>query len=175
MTWPDWAPELAVAGVIIAVVLAVHASWTAGRLDRLHRRVDNAWNALDGALVRRAAAARALAAQVGDQALDDAARRALEAPTNDVDARSVLESELTRALRRALAEAVRTGSTAADDVLVAAQRVAIARSIHAAAVTDTRAVRLKRWPRALRLAGHRQLPRHVDFDDVLDLDPARSG
>jgi hypothetical protein len=48
---------LAVAAVVL---LAVYVSWTAGRLDRMHARVDASWAALDAQLVRRAAAARAL-------------------------------------------------------------------------------------------------------------------
>ena len=42
------------------LLVAVYISWTAGRLDRLHARVDAAWAGLDAALVRRAAAARAV-------------------------------------------------------------------------------------------------------------------
>ena len=42
-------------------LLILYVTWTAGRLDRLHARVDAAAAALDAALVRRAAAARAVA------------------------------------------------------------------------------------------------------------------
>ncbi|CAA9348579.1 MAG: FIG019327: membrane domain, partial [uncultured Frankineae bacterium] len=49
-------------GVVLFVLAVLYVSWTAGRLDRLHARVDAAWAALDAALVRRAAAARAVAA-----------------------------------------------------------------------------------------------------------------
>ncbi|MCW2667162.1 MAG: hypothetical protein JWN57_2124, partial [Frankiales bacterium] len=52
---------LAVLTVALVVVLALYVTWTAGRLDRLHARVDAAWAALDAQLVRRAAAARAVA------------------------------------------------------------------------------------------------------------------
>ena len=59
MTW------LAVAiGVLIAATLLVANSiyHTAHRLDRLHVRYDLSWQALDGALARRAVVARAVAA-----------------------------------------------------------------------------------------------------------------
>ena len=46
--------------LLVVALLTVYATWTAGRLDRLHARVDAAWSALDAALVRRAAAARAV-------------------------------------------------------------------------------------------------------------------
>ena len=69
-----------VAAVAVAL-LAVYVSWTAGRLDRLHARVDASWAALDAQLVRRAAAARAVATHLVDPraggALGVAARAAL--------------------------------------------------------------------------------------------------
>ena len=43
--------ELAVL-VLVLVLSGVYVSWTAGRLDRLHARVDAAWAALDAALGR---------------------------------------------------------------------------------------------------------------------------
>ena len=49
--------------VLVVVILAV-GGWalqTANRLDRLHVRYDLSWQALDGALARRAVVARAVA------------------------------------------------------------------------------------------------------------------
>ena len=48
----------------VAFLLGFYVTWTAGRLDRLHARVDASWAALDAQLVRRAAAARAVAAHL---------------------------------------------------------------------------------------------------------------
>jgi hypothetical protein len=45
--------------------------------------------------------------------------------------------------------------------------VGFARSFHNSAVSDTRALRRKRYPRALRLAGHRVMPQHFDIDDTV--------
>ena len=62
MTWQALA-VLLVIGVLAALVAAV-ASWairTAHRLDRLNVRYDLSWQALDGALARRAVVARAVA------------------------------------------------------------------------------------------------------------------
>ena len=42
----------------------------------------------------------------------------------------------------------------------------LARAFHNAAVRDTRAVRLRRLPRALHLAGHRALPQYFEIDDT---------
>ncbi|MCA2336034.1 exopolyphosphatase, partial [Mycobacterium avium] len=57
MTW------LMVGIAILVAVLAAVGVWayrTANRLDRLHVRYDLSWQALDGALARRAVVARAV-------------------------------------------------------------------------------------------------------------------
>ncbi|MBC7373225.1 MAG: hypothetical protein H7323_04470 [Frankiales bacterium] len=154
-----------VVSIVLVVLVVLYVSWTAGRLDRLHARVDAAAAALDAALVRRAAAARAVAGRLPPgpdrQALSAAADAALEAgPVN----REGVESDLSRALRSAVPQ------LAPDPVLAelatAASRVGLARSFHNAAVQDTRAIRLRRLPRALRLAGHRELPGFFEIDDM---------
>ena len=151
--------------VALVALLVLYVSWTAGRLDRLHARVDAAAAALDAALVRRAAAARAVAAQLpaGSEAalLDEAARAALEAgPVG----REGVEHDLTKALRAAVPLLARPHPALAE-LETAASRVGLARSFHNAAVRDTRVVRLRRLPRALRLAGHRALPEFFEIDD----------
>lgn len=153
----------------VVVLLVVYVTWTAGRLDRLHARVDAAWAALDAQLVRRAAAARAVAAHLDDEvaaaALDQAAHVSLEAA---VDGREQVENDLSRALKAALPLLVHdaAGEAALAELETAATRVGLARSFHNAAVKDTRAVRLRRMPRALRLAGHRELPQYFEIDDT---------
>ena len=153
----------------IAFLLAFYVTWTAGRLDRLHARVDAAWAALDAQLVRRAAAARAvaahLAAAVAADALEQAATAALE---GTADGREMLENDLSRALKAALPLLVHdaAGETALAELETAATRVGLARSFHNAAVKDTRVIRLRRLPRALRLAGNRALPEYFEIDDT---------
>ena len=68
------------AGILAVVLMCVYVSWRAGRLDRLHHRVDAARTALDLALVRRSSSAYELASSgLLDPAtsllLADAARR----------------------------------------------------------------------------------------------------
>src|SRR6516164_4301166 len=90
--------------VVLAVVLwAVYVAWRAGRLDRLHNRVEAARTALDLAMVRRSSVAYELASSgLLDPAtsllLADAVSRAKEA---DPAERDLAESDLTRALRAA--------------------------------------------------------------------------
>ena len=153
----------------IAFLLGFYLSWTAGRLDRLHARVDAAWAALDAQLVRRAAAARAVAAHLDDpvaaHALDVAATAALE---GTADGREMLENDLSRALKAALPMLVHdaSGEAALAELETAATRVGLARSFHNAAVKDTRALRFRRVPRALRLAGRRAMPQYFEIDDT---------
>ncbi|MGH3967697.1 MAG: exopolyphosphatase, partial [Mycobacterium sp.] len=50
--------------VVVVALVALAAGWayrTAHRLDRLHVRYDLSWQALDGALARRAVVVRAIA------------------------------------------------------------------------------------------------------------------
>lgn len=158
---------------LVLILLGVYTSWTAGRLDRLHARVDAAWAGLDAALVRRAAAAAVVARRLPDcppsQALDRAAAAALEGgPVN----REAVENALMSALRGALTVAAddQLSRQARAELASAMNRVAFARSFHNSAVSDTRAQRRKRFPRAFRLAGHRAMPAHFDIDDTVLLD-----
>ena len=159
-----------VAYIVGAVVLlASYVTWTAGRLDRMHARVDAAWAALDAQLVRRAAAARALLPLLPDGpeavALEAAASASLDAGE---EGREAVENDLSRALRAAtplLPEGPEADHMKAE-LDTAASRVGLARSFHNSAVNDTRALRGRRLPRALRLAGHRAMPAFFDVDDT---------
>ena len=169
--------------VAVVVAVAVHLSWTAGRIDRLHARVEAARNALDAQLVRRAAAARALAthctsrgllAEEGD-ALLAAAAGALHAPPAS---REAAENDLSRALRRALAALPDAAAADAelggllDEVEVAVTRVGLARTFHNEAVRDTRSLRGRRVPRLFQLAGHAPMPEYFEIDDTSVPGPA---
>ncbi len=151
--------------VTLVVLLASYVTWTAGRLDRQHARVDAAWAALDAQLVRRAAAARALVPLLppGEPAsrLEAAAHDAIEA--GDVG-REAVENDLTRVLRASLAAV--PGGEAVDELAAASTRVGLARSFYGSAVRDTRSLRFKRLVRALRLAGHRRMPEFFEIDDT---------
>jgi hypothetical protein len=160
-------------GILLVVLLAVYASWTAGRLDRMHARVDASWAALDAQLVRRAAAARALVPLLPPRLaaeLDAVAHEALEAGEQG---RESVENDLSRALRAALP--VLPAGVDLRELDSAVTRVGLARSFHNAAVKDTRALRRRRMPRALRLAGHRRLPQYFEIDDTSLIDVRAPG
>jgi len=164
--------------LLIAVVLCligVYLSWTAGRLDRLHTRIDATKAALDAQLLRRASVAQELATSgVLDPAasivLYEAAHAARQA---EEDQREVAESELSQALRAVFeapeqVEAVRGapgGEEAVHELAEAARRVPMARRFHNDAVRAARALRRHRKVRWFRLAGHAPFPLAVEMDD----------
>jgi hypothetical protein len=151
--------------VVVALVLSgVYLSWTAGRLDRMHARVDAAWAALDAQLARRAAAARDLAHCLPGPAgarLATAAQASLDAGEAD---REAVENDLSRALRAALPDL--PPDTDLAELTAATSRVRLARTVHNTAVTDTLALRRRRLPRLFRLAGRRTLPSYFEIDDT---------
>src|SRR6266852_7790669 len=86
--------------IALAVLVGVYVSWRAGRLDRLHARVETARAALDAALLRRSSVALELASS---GLLDPAASLLLADLAHDArsaqSGRELAESDLTRALR----------------------------------------------------------------------------
>ena len=161
-----------VVSFLAAFLLAAYVTWTAARLDRLHDRCAAARASLDAQLVRRAAAASALARDhagvLGERAdlLRAAAHAALDAGD---DGRELAETDLTRELRHLPWSAV---EPVLADVGAASGRVTLSRHIYNDAVRDTLALRRRRFPRALRLSAGRPWPRYFDIDDT---PPGRSG
>lgn len=172
--------------VALVVLGASYLTWTAGRIDRLHVRVEAARAALDAQLVRRAAAAQELArhalaagslsAEVA-AALQRAAASALGTAGSEREAAEDL-------LSLALSDAVHVSAPADDETarLVgsldsAAARVGFARQFYNEAVRDTRNLRARRIPRLVRLAGRAPLPEYFELRDapVLVRRPARGG
>ena len=162
--------------VALAILVGVYVSWRAGRLDRLHARVEAARAALDAALVRRSSVALELAAC---GLLDPATSLLLAGAAHD--ARSAgepterAESDLTRALRAALGQPGFRAALAArgrgDELLAeleaAAHQVFLARKFYNDAVAVTRSARRRWLVRLLRLAGGAPLPDFFEIDDSL--------
>ncbi|MBO0653477.1 hypothetical protein J1792_11985 [Streptomyces triculaminicus] len=157
------------------VVIGVYLSWTAGRLDRLHSRIDAARAALDAQLLRRASVAQELGtAGVLDPAasmvLYQAAHAARQA---EEEHREVAESELSQALRAVFAEAQQAdvvrgapgGEESLEELTQAVRRVPMARRFHNDAVRAARALRRHRKVRWFRLAGHAPFPMAFEMDD----------
>ncbi|OBG57047.1 MULTISPECIES: NUDIX domain-containing protein [unclassified Mycobacterium] len=160
MTW------LAVAVAVLVGLLAVLGAWayqTANRLDRLHVRYDLSWQALDGALARRAVVARAVAidayggASEGRRlaALADAAEAA---PRQERESR---ENELSAAL--AIVDPASLPAGLIAELADAEARVLLARRFHNDAVRDTLALRERFLVRTLRLGGTAALPSYFEI------------
>lgn len=156
-------------------VIGVYLSWTAGRLDRLHSRMDAARAALDAQLVRRASVVLEVATSgVLDPAsslvLYESAHAARQA---EEEHREVAESELSQALRAVFADADQVevlkaapgGAEATEDLAAAVRRVPMARRFHNDAVRAARALRRHRKVRWFRLAGHAAFPLAFEMDD----------
>lgn len=150
--------------VALVVVVASYVTWTQGRVDRLHARAASASRALDGQLVRRAAATAVLAEAVsaGDPGGPDlyaAARAALDAREDD---REAAENDLTRMLRKQQLDPQEPADAA---VVAASRRVALARQVHTDLVRDALAVRGRPLVRLLRMTRRHPRPAYFDIDD----------
>ncbi len=144
--------------VAVVVLVATYLTWLAGRVDRLHARAAAADAALDAHLVRRAAAAVALAEAAQLPALMYAARIALGGTDTD---REVAENDLTHQLRTIVA-----GDDPVFAAVVAAnRRVAIARQVHSDVVRDALRVRRRVAVRLLGMARGHPAPAYFDIDD----------
>ncbi|MEU3915926.1 MULTISPECIES: hypothetical protein [unclassified Streptomyces] len=156
-------------------VVGVYLSWTAGRLDRLHTRMDAARAALDAQLVRRASVVLEVATSgaldpASSLVLYEAAHAARQA---EEEHREVAESELSQALRAVFADADQVevlksapgGVEAAEQLAAAVRRVPMARRFLNDAVRAARALRRHRKVRWFRLAGHAPFPLAFEMDD----------
>ncbi|BBY36389.1 membrane protein [Mycobacterium mantenii] len=160
MTW------LIVAIAVLVAVLAVFGAWayrTANRLDRLHVRYDLSWQALDGALARRAVVARAVAidsyggASEGRRlaALADAAEGAARPAREDA------ENELSAAL--AIVDPASLPAGLIAELADAEARVVLARRFHNDAVRDTLALADRPLVRLFHLGGTAALPSYFEI------------
>jgi hypothetical protein len=168
---------LAIVIVFAVVIGGVYVSWRAGRLDRLHNRVEAARTALDLALVRRSSVAYELASSgLLDPAtsllLADAVRRAMDA---DQAERDLAESDLTRALRaafsqpgfRAELDAKESAKELLDEVEAAAHQAFIARKFYNDVAARTIDARRRPLARVFRLSGNAPQPEFFEMDDAL--------
>lgn len=163
--------------VAAALFIGVYVSWRAGRIDRLHARVDMARAALDATLLRRSSVALELATS---GLLDPATSLLLASAvhgTKDITSRprDLAESDLTRALRAAFSQpdfrASINGKEGAEELLAeveaAAHQVFLARKFYNDVVAATRLARSRPLARVLRLSGRARAPEFFEMDDSL--------
>jgi len=177
--------------VAVALLAGVYVSWRAGRIDRLHARVEMARTALDVTLLRRSSIALELATSgLLDPAtsllLASAAHGARQGEAGGIGPpgqdsarpRDLAESDLTRALRAAFSQpgfrSSLSGKEGADELLAeveaAAHQVYLARKFYNDVVAATREARNRPLARVLRLSGKAKAPEFFEMDDSLIAD-----
>ena len=164
-----------------ALFVGVYVSWRAGRIDRLHARVDMARVALDVTLLRRSSVAQELASSgLLDPATSLLLAEAVHGTRGGERPRDLAESDLTRALRAAFSQpdfrASLSGKEGADELLAeveeAAHQVYLARKFYNDVVAVTRDARRRPLARVLRLSGRAPNPVFFEMDDSLIADKA---
>ena len=162
-----------------ALFVGVYVSWRAGRIDRLHARVDMARVALDVTLLRRSSVAQELATSgLLDPATSLLLAEAVYGTHGGDRPRDLAESDLTRALRAAFSQpdfrASLSGKEGADELLAeveeAAHQVYLARKFYNDVVAATRDARRRPLARLLRLSGRAKAPVFFEMDDSLIAD-----
>ena len=171
------ATTILVLALIVALIVVV-AGWayaTANRLDRLHVRSDQARDALEAALSRRAVVARGVSLALGgaghavegtDSAGDPARQlQALADRAERVDwsEREHAENRLAAAL--STIDAASLAPQLVAELADAEARVLIARRFHNDAVRDTLALRTRRPVRLLHLGGTAPLPTYFEITE----------
>ncbi len=157
------ATALVLVGVAVLAAAVAWAYQTANRLNRLHVRCELSWQALDGALARRAVVARAVALDAyGDEvagrrlaALADVAERAPR------DTREAAENALSAEL--AMVDAESLPHVMVAELADAEARVLLARRFHNDAVRDTVALRERPLVRVLHLGGTAPMPTYFEI------------
>lgn len=167
------------AAVVVLVVFGIYLSMTAGRLDRLHLRIESAERALDAQLALRTAvtidlAVSGLVDPVLGAVLTDAAHSARTSASMGVREREMAESDLSRTLILAfqdpddIAEMRRdaAGDSYLTELSGACRRVELSRRFLNDAVRACRQVRTQRMVRWFHLAGHTPWPQTFEMEDT---------
>jgi hypothetical protein len=171
MTW-----TLLSAAIALVAVAGLLLSWTAGRMDRLHTRVEAARAALDAQLFHRSAVALEVAAtDLLDPAtalvLLDAAHGARAVPPQEQES---AESDLTQALAAIFDDPAQIrhlcvqpeDAALLEELATGCRKVELARRFYNDAVASALSLRHRRAVRWFGLAGRAEPPSTVEMDDV---------
>ena len=164
--------------VSLCAVIVWYLSTQAGRLDRLHHRIDVAQAALDTHLVRRAGIVAELANTdafdlVTSAILAQSAHEALAASDLIDDDRLQTETGLTEVLLATFDESADFPShdpvveKLMEDLSQISRRVVMSHQFHTDAVTDCLNIRHQMLVRVLFLAGRASMPHVLNFRDDL--------
>lgn len=171
---------LAVVAVVVLGLFALYLSMTAGRLDRLHHRIESSRLTLTSHLLRRSSVALELSTSglldpVSSVVIADAAHGARTAQDEGSAHWARAESELTAALDAAFEDPEDVdyvSTTEIGDALLAelgatSIRIELSRRFLNDAVRACRQVRAQRLVRWFHLAGHTEIPTTFEMDDEL--------
>ncbi len=166
MQWWAWALLV----VVSLVIVGVYLSHMAGRLDRLHLKIETNRTSLHKALVVRANRAQALARRypTDSRAATEVQEIAEECLSTDDPNRSswFVESRLTAALLRLSDEPADSELTEDWQRLSSSsRRVQLARTFYNDTTRMCQNLRKRRVVRWFRLAGFASYPQPVNFDD----------
>ena len=174
MSWWVWLIIIAV----LLVLFGLYLSQTAGRLDRLHRRVDAGRISLDRALLERQTVASEVAGALlpdpfAAEVIADAVREARRSDSADEISRGLVESNLSHVLAATFDDPDAVVDVAAGpegelmgDLESCTRRVQLSRRFYNDAVRACRDVRDNWFVGKFRLAGHTDLPQPFEMDDV---------
>jgi len=172
---PGWVWALLVVALLLVLL---YLSNVAGRLDRLHRRVELSRLNMQRALERRRdiselVAASGLLDPASSLVTADAVTRVDAADPDDPVAFGVAESDLTAVLGAVFADADEVDEMVAEPggevigrLADACRRVEIGRRFYNDAVFATREMRRRRAVRWFRLQGTAALPEPFEMNDV---------
>ena len=152
----------------VVLILAWYLSFLAGRLDKLHHRVETSWEHLDALLQRRAAIALEIS---HSENLDPATgmlltAAAYQAREANIIERNDAESSLSETLKLIRNESgTGISEKLLDELKRVSERISLAVTIHLEAVNSARSLRGKLIFRIFRLAGHAPLPVRYSFED----------
>ncbi len=173
---PGWIWALLIVGL---VVFALYLSNVAGRLDRLHKRVELSRLNMQRALERRRDISEVMAASglldpASSLLIADAVARVDSVEPADVVAFGVAESDLTSVLSVVFGDIADVDSMVAEPggevvgrLADACQRVEIGRRFYNDAVFATREMRKRRMIRWFRLQGTAALPEPFEMNDTV--------
>lgn len=173
MSWWIWV----LLGVIALAVFGWYLSNVAGRLDRLHKKIDTAELALQAQLANRTSVCLELA---GSGLLDPASSLLIAEAAHDAriandHTRDVAESDLTAVLVATFEDpedvtelqSTPEGEQMLEDLTAACKRVELSRIFLNDAVVACLKIRNRPLVRALSLAGHTPYPSTWEMNDTV--------
>ena len=171
---------VAIAVALLLALIGLYLSMTAGRLDRLHTRIDASRLTLASHLLRRSSVALELSTSglldpVSSVVIADAAHLARTAQDGGSQGWARAESDLTAALDAAFEDTEDVeyvmsnpvGTELMEELAAVSVRIGLSRRFLNDAVRACRQVRAQRLVRWFRLAGHTELPTTFEMDDQI--------